>query len=781
MLTKFAFRGLVALFAGALSCSSGDVVVIVNVSGQPADSQSLRVTTALNGTAAIGTEEFPGGTTRFGLSLPQGSSGELKLSLVAARADGCVVARAMSQAQIGDEKRVEVDVGLMALIAKECNGKVQPTLSVLKAGDGSGSVSSQPVGIDCGATCSAEFSENTTVSLTASAAMGSQFTGWSGACTGSDPGQCQVSVSGLVQVTANFTLSGGPGPGPTTPPAACAETNWCWSNPLPQGNLLRRVWGTSATNLWAVGDSGTILRYDGKVWAPIASGTTANLNYVWGVSDSDVWATGDAGTLLHWDGTKWSQLTLPSGFIQNLYGIWGNAANDVWFVHDSATATRSLLRWNGTQLSAPTNSPATNLRPLYGASANEVFTGGSSGYRYDGSNWVSSGSFNSLALNYLGFSRTKIYAVTNANVYQWDGAMWKTHTTGLSTQLRDIWGTSDTNLWASSDQGMLFYNGVAWSPATAAASYSNFGTGPNDIWSVGYGGTIQHWTGAPPWTDASPGPRIGLNAVWAANDKDIWTVGTSLTNTGAALHGDGKTWTAVDPKSTRPLYAVAGTSASDVWAVGANGTIVHYDGTAWATVASPTTSNLYGVYALSANRAWAIGDRVFLNWDGTRWASSSLSSAAYGLYGIDANNMWAAAYDPSFGYGLILKYNGSTWSTYKTYTSGSALYGIWGNGTDIWVVGSYGQVYRSTDNGVNFNQGYLPFDSTYTFRSVWGTGSKVWVFGERPGTNSGAIYRWDGISWAAPKIVSNRLLGAFGASGKAWAAGERGTILSYTP
>ena len=70
---------------------------------------------------------------------------------------------------------------------------VAPTyeLSVEKTGTGSGTVTSDPAGIDCGSTCSFDFSYNTDVTLTAVADSGSTFTGWSGAgCTGT--GACEV-------------------------------------------------------------------------------------------------------------------------------------------------------------------------------------------------------------------------------------------------------------------------------------------------------------------------------------------------------------------------------------------------------------------------------------------------------------------------------------------------------------------------------------------------------------------------------------------------------------
>ena len=61
------------------------------------------------------------------------------------------------------------------------------------AGTGTGTVTSSPSGINCGSTCSATYSSGTSVTLTAAAASGSTFAGWSGACTGT--GTCTVSMT----------------------------------------------------------------------------------------------------------------------------------------------------------------------------------------------------------------------------------------------------------------------------------------------------------------------------------------------------------------------------------------------------------------------------------------------------------------------------------------------------------------------------------------------------------------------------------------------------------
>jgi M6 family metalloprotease-like protein len=79
-------------------------------------------------------------------------------------------------------------------------------LSVSKSGAGSGTVSSSPAGISCGSACSASFASGQSVTLTASPSVGSAFTGWSGACSGT-ASTCTVSMTQARSVGAAFSLN----------------------------------------------------------------------------------------------------------------------------------------------------------------------------------------------------------------------------------------------------------------------------------------------------------------------------------------------------------------------------------------------------------------------------------------------------------------------------------------------------------------------------------------------------------------------------------------------
>lgn len=82
---------------------------------------------------------------------------------------------------------------------------VNYNVAVSSSGSGGGTITSNPAGINCGANCSALFANGTGVDLTASANVGSTFTGWSGDCSGI--GVCTLTVDSNKNVTANFSSS----------------------------------------------------------------------------------------------------------------------------------------------------------------------------------------------------------------------------------------------------------------------------------------------------------------------------------------------------------------------------------------------------------------------------------------------------------------------------------------------------------------------------------------------------------------------------------------------
>jgi hypothetical protein len=97
----------------------------------------------------------------------------------------------------------------------------RPSLTVSKAGSGSGLVGSSPGGISCGDTCQASFDAGTEVTLTATPDASSIFTRWSGDCSGT--GSCQVTMDQARSVAATFA----PKPPPPNDPPTASFTVGC--------------------------------------------------------------------------------------------------------------------------------------------------------------------------------------------------------------------------------------------------------------------------------------------------------------------------------------------------------------------------------------------------------------------------------------------------------------------------------------------------------------------------------------------------------------------------
>ncbi len=101
-----------------------------------------------------------------------------------------------------------------------------PTLTVDRAGDGTGTVVSRQPGIACGDDCSNTYPAGTTVVLVASAGAGSTFAAWDGGgCSGRR--LCRVTLNAPTTVTATFEPRPRPrlttsstGPGTVSPPCA---------------------------------------------------------------------------------------------------------------------------------------------------------------------------------------------------------------------------------------------------------------------------------------------------------------------------------------------------------------------------------------------------------------------------------------------------------------------------------------------------------------------------------------------------------------------------------
>jgi hypothetical protein len=618
-----------------------------------------------------------------------------------------------------------------------------------------------------------------------------------GLTTGVACGAC-CTPDGLTVVCGQPGLGGCPSP---TRSLVCSVDRWCWEGPLPQGNALRGIWGAAARDLWAVGDLGTILHWDGSGWSSRPSGTTAALSAVWGSSATDAWAVGAAGTILHWNGTAWS--SIPSGTTDLLSGVWGSSASDVWVVGGVFTDLgATLLHWNGAAWAAVLTS-STNTLPflnaVWGSAASDVWAVGVNGaiQHFNGSGWssVASGVTGPLT-GVWGSSSTEAWAVGYDPVLgapivlRWDGSSWAPDTSSPFGRWTATWGPSAGQRWTVGGSGQVGrWSGGAWSSTAGAANgtlhqlNAAWGSSASDAWAVGDGGAILHWDGSR-WSSVSvgtSGPNSAFSSVWGVSGSDVWTGGYDDLLGGSIMqHWNGSDWSSAANLTTGEgeVKAIWGSGADDVYAGLYAYSSQHWDGAAWTDLLDTPRAYLYGLWGSAANDIWAVGfdslgKEAIEHWDGVAWTEQAgvRIGVLNGIWGSSPTDAWAVG-----GLGLIKQWTGTGWDAVGSTGTTASLNAISGTGpSDAWVVGEAGLVLHW--DGVTWSG--VPSGTTASLRGVWAANpSAAWAVGD-----GGTILRWDGVSWTGlVSGTSNVLRGVWGGSlADVWVVGEGATILHLVP
>ncbi len=149
---------------------------------------------------------------------------------------------------------------------------------------------------------------------------------------------------------------------------------------------LNAIWARSPADVFAVGDSGYVARYNGTNWSVTHTDTDESLLAVWAdPSSSAVFAVGERGAIVRFDGTSWHKQA--SGTSGRLVAVWGSSAQDVFV----SPVSGGILHYDGTAWSTQnTNTPGVTLLALWGFSPTSVFAVGSNStlLRYDGTSWT---------------------------------------------------------------------------------------------------------------------------------------------------------------------------------------------------------------------------------------------------------------------------------------------------------------------------------------------------------------------------------------------------------
>ncbi|MCB9592514.1 MAG: hypothetical protein H6719_07260 [Sandaracinaceae bacterium] len=145
------------------------------------------------------------------------------------------------------------------------------------------------------------------------------------------------------------------------------------TQPSPTDQDLWGVWGSAPNDVWAVGGSArlasgvpTLLHYDGAAWTsvevpPLTPTGVRALFKVWGSSATDVYAVGQIGVAIHWDGATWTEVRTGAG--DDLVAVWGTGPNDVVAVGGRSNGV--VARFDGTEWHSEFVTPLPGLNGVW--------------------------------------------------------------------------------------------------------------------------------------------------------------------------------------------------------------------------------------------------------------------------------------------------------------------------------------------------------------------------------------------------------------------------------
>ena len=236
---------------------------------------------------------------------------------------------------------------------------------------------------------------------------------------------------------------------------------------------------------------------------------------------------------------------------------------------------------------------------------------------------------------------------------------------------------------------MVSYDGNRWHSSEGpieSTLYGIHGTSNNDVFAVGYGGTIFHFDGQD-WQVMDNPTTTTLYKVWAAAPNDVYAVGQG----GRILHYDGVQWLPMTSPVTNTLYEIRGTSADNIFAAGVNGTILHFDGSQWRIQDSGVSATLSGVWLFDNDDAFATGaNGTILRYGPGGWQTMDNPGENYlnAIWGADPTNVYVTGSS-----GELLHFDGQTWSMIDS-SPGHYYQEIWGLADDqIYITDASGGVW----------------------------------------------------------------------------------------
>ena len=250
---------------------------------------------------------------------------------------------------------------------------------------------------------------------------------------------------------------------------------------------------------------------------------------------------------------------------------------------------------------------------------------------------------------------------------------------------------------------MLRYNGADWTGVDVSTDsyFANvWGSAATDVYVVGSvpgtgfnpSGVILHYDGSSWTTTDAP---VALSGVWGSGPDDVWTVGVE----GTVLHYNGTEWSQVRGGMGRDLYGLHGFPSGTVYAAGASIVLRSY-GSGWDIVVADKDSPHHAIWGESENDLFVVGggiNYIMRIRTGGRWSGQDVPGG-WGTY----RGVWGSKSSDVFAGGSrLMHFNGVSWTVMMGATANLQVADVWGSSpTDVYAV----------QDGVN--PGMLHYDGT---------------------------------------------------------------------
>jgi hypothetical protein len=205
---------------------------------------------------------------------------------------------------------------------------------------------------------------------------------------------------------------------------------------------------------------------------------------------------------------------------------------------------------------------------------------------------------------------------------------------------------------------------------------------------------------APPWQVVARHLPTALMSVWGTSATDVYTVGADAGD-GAGptvAHFDGTSWTRLPTGQVGNLWWVFGFPGGPIYMGGDGGTILRYQGGAFTRMTTPGTDTVFGIWGMTPDDLWAVGGanggaNGGFAWrlQGDTWAVApgfpadvAATNAIWKMYGRSASDAWMVGTN-----GKAVQWDGTSLTETNT-GAGESLFTVHADAQRYVAVGGFG-------------------------------------------------------------------------------------------